>query len=333
VCGAIFYRRLLTRPIQFLYVVLLAFSLPAQDTRNVTEPVIPAPCAALTARLSTAGIDETALDTNRIQQAIDSCPAGHAVKLVAHGNFNAFLSGPLQLRSGVTLQVDKGAILFGSRNPRDYEGFQGDGFTVWGVAIFSPKTARNTDGIDPANSKNVTIAHCYIHTGDDQVAIKAGGTGGPSMNMTVAHNHFYTGHGISIRSETDAGANHIYVSDLTIDGADNGIRIKSNSSRGGLVENVLYEGVCIRDTKNPILIDSNYSFYGKERNKPPTFRNITLRNVHIYGSGKITLDGYDTSHSLKMEFDNVTISGAMKISGVHADLALGPGPVNFRPAG
>jgi hypothetical protein len=33
------------------------------------------------------------------------------------------------------------------------------------------------------------------------------------------------------------------------------------------------------------------------------------------------------------EFDNVTISGAMKISGVHADLALGPGPVNFRPAG
>jgi hypothetical protein len=143
---------LLTRPIQFLYVVLLAFSLPAQDTRNVTEPVIPAPCAALTARLSTAGIDETALDTNRIQQAIDSCPAGHAVKLVAHGNFNAFLSGPLQLRSGVTLQVDKGAILFGSRNPRDYEGFQGDGFTVWGVAIFSPKTARNTDGIDPANS-------------------------------------------------------------------------------------------------------------------------------------------------------------------------------------
>ncbi len=115
---------------------------------------------------------------------------------------------------------------------------------------------------------------------------------------------------MSIGSETDSGASQILVSDLTIDGADNGIRIKSNSSRGGLVENVVYEDVCIRDTKNPIFMDSNYSFYGKERNKLPTFRDITLRDVHISGGGKITLDGYDAKHRLEMNFDNVTISGA-----------------------
>ncbi len=50
---------------------------------------------------------------------------------------------------------------------------QTDGFTAWGVKIMTPKTARNTDGIDPGSSRNVTIAHCFIHTGDDNVAVKS----------------------------------------------------------------------------------------------------------------------------------------------------------------
>src|SRR5581483_973509 len=46
---------------------------------------------------------------------------------------------------------------------------QTDGFTAWGVKIMTPKTARNTDGIDPGSSRNITIAYCFIHTGDDDV--------------------------------------------------------------------------------------------------------------------------------------------------------------------
>ncbi|MGP8244850.1 MAG: glycosyl hydrolase family 28 protein [Bryobacteraceae bacterium] len=92
----------------------------------------------------------------------------------------------------------------------------------------------NTDSIDPGNSTNVTITHCYLHTGDDQVAIKAP-AGAPTTHMSITHNHFYSGHGMSIGSTTDGGASNILVSDLTIDGADNGLRIKSNITRGGLV--------------------------------------------------------------------------------------------------
>src|SRR5437868_12343158 len=99
--------------------------------------------------------------------------------------------------------------------------------------------------------------------------------------MTIAHNHFYTGHGMSIGSETDGGASAIRVTDLSIDGADNGIRIKSNSSRGGLVEDVVYEGVCIRNTKNPIYMDTNYSFFGEARDRIPTFRGIVIRNTRV----------------------------------------------------
>ena len=83
--------------------------------------------------------------------------------------------------------------------------------------------------------------HAQLHpAGDDNVAIKAARRS-PTNNMTISHNHFYYGHGISIGSETNGGASAIRVTDVSIEGADNGIRIKSNSSRGGLVHDVVYE--------------------------------------------------------------------------------------------
>jgi polygalacturonase len=131
------------------------------------------------------------------------------------------------------------------------------------------------------------------------------------------------------------GASAIRVSDLTIDGADNGIRIKSNSSRGGLVHDVVYEDVCIRNTKNPIYMDSNYSYYVKDRDKLPAFTDITLRNVRIAGSGKITLDGYDAAHRLAIRFENVVLENpeAVKITAVHPAVVIGPGTANIAPAG
>jgi polygalacturonase len=410
-----------------VFLVFLPFSSQAQDTRAVTEPRIPDVCTTLDANLSSE-VDESKPDTKRIQDALDHCAAGLAVKLGHNGRYNAFLSGPLQLRSGVTLLIDANTTLFGSRDPRDYdvtrgscgvvnnsgrgckpliagdhvEGagvmgdgtidgrggamligqqvswwdlaqeakiknayqncprilvinasrnftlyritlknspnfhvvFNGDGFTAWGVTIDSPKTARNTDGIDPMSASNVTITRSFIHSGDDNVAIKAGNTG-PSSHMTISHNHFYNGHGVSIGSETDGGASAIRVTDLSIDGADNGIRIKSNASRGGLVHDVVYEDVCIRDTKNPILMDTHYTPLGEGRNKLPMYEDIVLRNVRIFGSGKITLDGYDETHRLGMIFDNV-FAGApedLKIVASHARIAEGRGPVNLPIAG
>jgi len=111
-------------------VALLALwplALSAQDTRTVTEPVIPPVCASLGAKLAVvdgrtvAPEDENKLDTKRIQQALDGCPAGKAVELKADGSSAAFLAGPLQLRAGVTLLVSKGAVLFASRDPREFD--------------------------------------------------------------------------------------------------------------------------------------------------------------------------------------------------------------------
>src|SRR5581483_9615119 len=95
----------------------------------------------------------------------------------------------------------------------------GNGFTAWGVIIDTPKDGRNTAGIDPGTSTTVTIPHCYLRAGADTPPIKAGRPG-PTSHITIAHNHFYYGHGVSIGSETDGGASAIRVIDLSIEDAD-----------------------------------------------------------------------------------------------------------------
>src|SRR5580658_2243742 len=213
----------------------------------------------------------------------------------------------------------------------------GNGFTVWGLKIDTPqRLARNTDGVDPGGgSKNITITHSYIRAGDDNVAIK-GGTGGLT-NMTVSHNHFYWGHGMSIGSETNGGVSKIRVFDLSLDGPDNGIRIKSNGSRGGLTEDVVYDDVCIRNSPNPITLDTAYSANGPlQGDSPPTMRGITLKNVRVSGGGKITFNAYDHTHRIAAALDGVQITdqAAYTYEVKHADLVLGPRPTNLNlPAG
>ncbi len=196
----------------------------------------------------------------------------------------------------------------------------------------TPKTARNTDGIDPGSSRNVTIAYCSIHTGDDDVAVKSGRSG-PAKNISIIHNHFYTGHGMSIGSGTNGGVDHMLVDDLTIDGADNGIRIKSDRSRGGLVHDLLYRDVCIRDTKNPLVFTPLYTtFAGDEL---PVYKDITLQNVHILTAGSYTFLGLDSEHKLGLNLDNVFAADQEHSAWLakDADVTIGSRQGNLEPKG
>jgi polygalacturonase len=212
---------------------------------------------------------------------------------------------------------------------------RGNGFTVWGIRIDTrDPRARNTDGIDPMSASNVTITRSHINTGDDNVAVKAGNT--PSSHMTVSHNHFYRGHGMSIGSETDGGASAIRVFDLSIEGADNGLRIKSNSARGGLVHDIEYRDVCIRRTKNVIEMDTHYSASPKTTGDHiPEFRDIRLKDVRVLDGGTVILEGYDATRRLAMVFDNVVFddTSKIKVRASHLSIARGPGPMNLAVTG
>jgi polygalacturonase len=200
-----------------------------------------------------------------------------------------------------------------------------NGFTAWGVKVDAPHYAHDADGIDPGSSTNVTITHCYIRSGDDNVAIIAA-LNRPASHITIAHNHFYTGHGMSIGSETVGGVSALRVYDLSIDGADNGIRIKSDVTGGGWVHDVAYQDVCIRRVDRAIDINPAYSTTAHGDNIP-VFRDILLKNVRITGAGHIRALGYDAQHSLNIAFDNVAVENfpREKFLAAHVLFTAGPG--------
>ena len=102
--------------------------------------------------------------------------------------------------------------------------------TVRSVTIRAPSTSPNTDACDVAGT-NILVQNCNISVGDDDFTC-----GGGTHDVLVISNTYGTGHGISIGSYTDSGGvSNITVMNCTITGADNGIRIKSDDGRGGLV--------------------------------------------------------------------------------------------------
>jgi polygalacturonase len=182
-----------------------------------------------------------------------------------------------------------------------------DGFTAWGVRIDTPHDARNTDGIDPISSRNVTIAHSWIRTGDDNVAIKAG-SGGPSENISLLHNHFYSGHGMSIGSETNGGVRKVLVDGLSLDGTTAGLRIKSNDTRGGSVAGILYHDVCMRGVKSPIDINTHYEQAAVPGTLVPTYTDIRMERVRSLTPGRVILEGHDDAHPLQLALRDVTVT-------------------------
>lgn len=207
-----------------------------------------------------------------------------------------------------------------------------NGFTAWGVKIDTPKWARNTDGIDPqSGSSNISIVESFIRAGDDNIAPKSNAAGGAVRNMTVRDTHFYNGHGMSIGSQTSGGVSAIHAEGLTIDGADNGLRIKSDRSRGGLVTDVDFVNVCMRGVRNPIVLTPLYTTF--TGNLLPVYRNVQLRNIHSLGGGPVTLVGLDEDHRLEATLDNVVIDGERKgaVQAEHAVLTVRRG--NLQPSG
>ncbi len=248
----------------------------------------------------------------------------------------------------------------------------GLGFTVWGITILtpsrwlnsqgllmSPDFSRNTDGVDPGETSVATcgvIAHNTISTGDDHIALKGGHW---VSGVIIAHNHFGTGHGMSIGSETYGtfktldgvthyGVENVSVCDLTIDadsrpvgqgasaGDFNGIRVKSDSSRGGLVNNITFQNVCMRDVNNAILISTAYNplFAGTMY---PDFKALTFQNVHsVTCMGEVapvvTLNGFSAALPAgPITLNNVVVDniGPAAVESEFANIVLGPGNVNF----
>jgi polygalacturonase len=134
-----------------------------------------------------------------------------------------------------------------------------------GITITSPARSANTDGINPESCRNVQISNCRIDTGDDCVTLKSGADepgrnlGRPDENITVTNCVMLHGHGgVTVGSEMSGGVRNVVVANCIFQGTDNGIRIKSQRGRGGVVEGISVTNVVMQDVPHPFTITTFY---------------------------------------------------------------------------
>ena len=210
---------------------------------------------------------------------------------------------------------------------------------VSNVTILAPAHAANTDAIDPSG-RRMLITKCRIDVGDDDVAIKAGKKipdhDFQSEDIIITDCTILHGHGISIGSETLGGVRNVTVRNCTFENTENGLRIKSQRGKGGVVENIHYTDITMKNVVPAITLTCYYmNNSAGDTTQPsaakedaaqlasagtPVFRNIYISNVTATcqkSAGVIT--GLPESKISNVLFENVRISSIKGLAIKNAD--------------
>jgi polygalacturonase len=204
--------------------------------------------------------------------------------------------------------------------------------TVRGVAVNSH--GPNNDGCDPESCKDVLIEKCTFDTGDDCIALKSGRNEDgrrlnvPIENVIVRDCTMRDGHGgVVIGSEISGGARNVFAEDCAMDSPnlDRVLRIKTNSVRGGTIENVFLRNIKVGQVTDAILLVDLYYEEGDSGPYAPTIRNIHIAGIASKKSKyALFARGYERApiHDVYLEncaFDNVEKGNDLEhIDGLHA---------------
>jgi hypothetical protein len=219
-----------------------------------------------------------------------------------------------------------------------------NGLVVWGAKFRNPGSETNGDCLDPSGGP-ITIRDSYFSCGDDHIAFKAGSVA--VHDVTVTHNHLFYGHGLTVGSETNGGMHNMLATDNVINqngcsscSSSNDIRIKSDVSRGGEVQNILYQDTCIRNggtQPHEFVFDPFYDT-SATGNLTPYFHNIYMNNVHMVDAANYsTFKGSAANKILTTFMDNVVFDAFNSNDFTstytsNASFTLGPGTVSFLSA-
>lgn len=179
----------------------------------------------------------------------------------------------------------------------------------------------NNDGCNPESCKDVLIANCHFDTGDDCIAIKSGRNADgrrinvPSENIIIRNCRMKDGHGgVVIGSEISGGIRNVFAEDCVMDSPNLlcGLRIKTNSARGGFVENIFFRNVKMGTVGDVVRVNYYYA-EGDVGDFTPRVRNIRVENVtsekSVHG---LNLRGYPRSPVTDIYLENCNFANAEK---------------------
>jgi polygalacturonase len=161
---------------------------------------------------------------------------------------------------------------------------------VRGVSILS--LGPNSDGCDPESSTDVLIEDTLFDTGDDCIAIKSGRNAdgrrlaAPSERIVIRNCRMRAGHGgVTVGSEVSGAVRDVFAERNTMSSPDleRGLRIKTNTARGGVVENVFMRDTEIGEVGTAIDVDMLYQVADEDLSRPfvPVVRNVRVERLAV----------------------------------------------------
>ncbi len=182
-------------------------------------------------------------------------------------------------------------------------------------------TMPNTDGCNPESCDHVVITNCIFDAFDDCIAIKSGRdedgrrVNTPSQNVVISGCSFQgPAGGVACGSEMSGGIRNVYVHDCMTHGSSvqHMLYVKSNTRRGGFVENVNFDRVCA-DHLSGAWAFAQMDYDGQTGSHRPAFEDWNF--IHCCGDFDpwvFQLRGLDDDHIRTIrvsdcEFDHVFV--------------------------
>ncbi|PKU85724.1 Exopolygalacturonase [Dendrobium catenatum] len=164
--------------------------------------------------------------------------------------------------------------------------------TIKNINISAPGNSPNTDGIHIGDSSDIKIIDSTIGCGDDCISIGPGST-----NVTVSNVFCGPGHGISVGSlgkyNYDLGVDGAYVTNCTLSGTTNGVRIKTWKDSPAInATNLHFYDIVMKDVRNPIIIDQEYCPGSCDDDKPSRVKisNTTFEQIRGTSATDVAID-------------------------------------------
>jgi polygalacturonase len=200
------------------------------------------------------------------------------------------------------------------------------------VTIRDPtRRVPSSDGIDIDSSRRVRVARTTIDVNDDCISIKSGKdvdgrrVNRPCEEILIVDSHMAYGHGgVAMGSEVSGMIRNVEVRNTRID-SDNWapIRFKSQPTRGGLVENVVYRDIKLENTRQAFEFNLEWNVGrtpGSGVRMPTKIRNIYLINVTGTVRSGGSIHGLPDSPIENILFQNCDIKAT---TGLRIDNAAG----------
>jgi hypothetical protein len=193
------------------------------------------------------------------------------------------------------------------------------------LTAFTDTRIPSSDGMDVDSCRYVQITGCSFDDGDDDISIKSGKDEDgrrvniPCEDILIEKCHFGRGDGgAAMGSETSGGIRNVTVRDCV---ADNGnaapVRIKTNFTRGGVIENITYENITFNDVQRCYEINLNWTATSSAGPRmPPVLRNVKIINCSGLGNSAGYIYGLPDSFISNVTFENCHVT-------TYTGLALG----------